>query len=229
MNSRWRQTDWSYWCGSPLDEVRYGSRPAPARRLVRGDGVLIVEHVAERLYVLQRRVDAPLQIRGKAWIASPTKKQRAAPTVAATVSTYWTGKRRRAPHWRRASHASSDTTASGNCGEFGAQELAHLGARRAAPDLVVAGRMMFAVRGSSGSRDGRRPNLGRRVFGLVEREGTVGVARPRREPRAVRFVRHVERRRHLEHLVRETGRRRCELARLEARRRQLFCQEVAHP
>ena len=32
---------------------------------------------------------------------------------------------------------------------------------------------MFAVRGSSGSRDGRRPNLSRRVFGLVEREGTV--------------------------------------------------------
>ena len=50
---------------APLDEVRYGFGGRRPRRLVRRDGVLIVEHVAERLYVLQRRVDALPQIRGK--------------------------------------------------------------------------------------------------------------------------------------------------------------------
>ena len=37
--------------------MRYGFGGRRPRRLVRRDGVLIVEHVAERLYVLQRRVD----------------------------------------------------------------------------------------------------------------------------------------------------------------------------
>ena len=110
---------------------------------------------------------------GKAWIASPTKKQRAAPTVAATVSTYCGLGNAPGSALAKASHASSDTTASGSCGNSERRN-----SRTSAPVAqrqisCVAGRMTFAVRGSSGSRDGRRPNLSRRVFGLVEREGTV--------------------------------------------------------
>ena len=60
MNGCWRQTYWSYWYGPRWTRCAIALAGRP-RRLVRGDGVLIVG-TSPAPHVLQRRVD-PAQIR----------------------------------------------------------------------------------------------------------------------------------------------------------------------